>query len=156
MHIYRITSIEIDILKSSLVRFHSLHQSILHFSVLILDDRNRVCLSRILGHPYINASFIEVRFSSSRSSHCRLFFLQGYSRKCSFIITQDPLLETAHEFWRMFIEHDSNCIVQLHTINDVSVRCFPFRKKTNNNNDDDFSSPHLNVRCIIRMIWNRR
>lgn len=26
-----------------------------------LDDRNRVCLSRILGHPYINASFIEVQ-----------------------------------------------------------------------------------------------
>lgn len=25
------------------------------------DDHNRVCLSRILGHPYINASLIEVR-----------------------------------------------------------------------------------------------
>ena len=25
------------------------------------DDRNRVCLSRILGHPYINASIIEVK-----------------------------------------------------------------------------------------------
>jgi hypothetical protein len=30
--------------------------------LFIIDDRNRVCLSRILGHPYINASFIEVRF----------------------------------------------------------------------------------------------
>ncbi|CAF3582983.1 unnamed protein product [Adineta steineri] len=69
-------------------------------------DRNRVCLSRILGHPYINASFIE-----------------GYSRECSFIITQDPLAETIHEFWRMFIEHDSNCIVQLHTITDSSPKC---------------------------------
>lgn len=72
------------------------------FKFDFLDDRNRVCLSRILGHPYINASFIE-----------------GYSRECSFIITQDPLSETIHEFWRMFIEHDSNCIVQLHTINEV-------------------------------------
>jgi hypothetical protein len=26
-----------------------------------------------------------------------------------------------HEFWRMFIEHDSNCIVQLHTIADVDI-----------------------------------
>ncbi|CAF1460746.1 unnamed protein product [Adineta steineri] len=69
-------------------------------------DRNRVCLSRILGHPYINASFIE-----------------GYSRECSFIVTQDPLPETIHEFWRMFIEHDSNCIVQLHTITDSSPKC---------------------------------
>ncbi|CAF1581861.1 unnamed protein product [Rotaria sp. Silwood1] len=69
-------------------------------------DRNRVCLSRILGHPYINASFVE-----------------GYSHDCSFIITQDPLSETIHEFWRMFIEHDSNCIVQLHTINDSSPKC---------------------------------
>ncbi|UJR31995.1 hypothetical protein I4U23_019465 [Adineta vaga] len=69
-------------------------------------DRNRVCLSRILGHPYINASFVE-----------------GYTRECSFIITQDPLLETSHEFWRMFIEHDSNCIVQLHTISESSPKC---------------------------------
>ncbi|CAF1064624.1 unnamed protein product [Rotaria sordida] len=69
-------------------------------------DRNRVCLSRILGHPYINGSFVE-----------------GYSHECSFIITQDPLSETIHEFWRMFIEHDSNCIVQLHTISDSSPKC---------------------------------
>ena len=27
-----------------------------------LDDYNRVNLSRILGHPYINASFINVRY----------------------------------------------------------------------------------------------
>ncbi|CAF2263567.1 unnamed protein product [Rotaria magnacalcarata] len=69
-------------------------------------DRNRVCLSRILGHPYINASFVE-----------------GYSYHCSFIITQDPLSETIHEFWRMFIEHDSNCIVQLHTMAESSPKC---------------------------------
>jgi len=69
-------------------------------------DRNRVCLSRILGHPYINASFVE-----------------GYSRQCSFIVTQDPLLETIHEFWRMFIEHDTDCIVQIHTITDSSPKC---------------------------------
>ncbi|CAF4541362.1 unnamed protein product, partial [Rotaria sp. Silwood2] len=61
-------------------------------------DHNRVRLSRILGHPYINASFIE-----------------GYLHQSSFIITQDPLSETIDEFWRIFIEHDSNCIVQLHT-----------------------------------------
>jgi protein tyrosine phosphatase len=28
---------------------------------LLIDDHNRVCLSRILGHPYINASFIQVK-----------------------------------------------------------------------------------------------
>ncbi len=32
------------------------------FFFLSIDDHNRVCLSRILGHPYINASFIEVKF----------------------------------------------------------------------------------------------
>ncbi|UJR14734.1 hypothetical protein I4U23_001726 [Adineta vaga] len=69
-------------------------------------NHNRVCLSRILGHPYINASYIE-----------------GYSHECSFIITQDPLEETIHEFWRMFIEHDCDCIVQLHTIEELSPKC---------------------------------
>jgi protein tyrosine phosphatase len=44
---------------------------------------------------------------------------KGYSRDYSFIITQDPLPETVHEFWRMFIEHDCSCIVQLHTIIEV-------------------------------------
>ncbi|CAF3984653.1 unnamed protein product [Rotaria sp. Silwood1] len=74
---------------------------------IIPYDHNRVRLSRILGHPYINASFIE-----------------GYSHQSSFIITQDPLLETIDEFWRMFIEHDSNCIVQLHTtIESSSSKC---------------------------------
>ncbi|CAF0883631.1 unnamed protein product [Didymodactylos carnosus] len=69
-------------------------------------DRNRVCLSRILGHPYINASFIE-----------------GYVKECSFIITQDPLIDTIPEFWRLFIEHESNCIVQLHTSYTVEPSC---------------------------------
>ncbi|CAF1375675.1 unnamed protein product [Rotaria sordida] len=73
---------------------------------IIPYDHNRVRLSRILGHPYINASFIE-----------------GYSHESSFIITQDPLLETIDEFWRMFIEHDTNCIVQLHTIIESSTKC---------------------------------
>ncbi|CAF4146963.1 unnamed protein product, partial [Rotaria magnacalcarata] len=69
-------------------------------------DHNRVRLSRILGHPYINASFIE-----------------GYSHESSFIITQDPLMETIDEFWRMFLEHDSNTIVQLHTIEEPCPPC---------------------------------
>ncbi|CAF2805874.1 unnamed protein product [Rotaria sp. Silwood2] len=69
-------------------------------------DHNRVRLSRILGHPYINASFIE-----------------GYLHQSSFIITQDPLSETIDEFWRIFIEHDSNCIVQLHTTIESSSKC---------------------------------
>ncbi|CAM2720785.1 unnamed protein product [Rotaria socialis] len=69
-------------------------------------DHNRVRLSRILGHPYINASFIE-----------------GYSHESSFIITQDPLLETIDEFWRMFLEHDSNTIVQLHTVEEPCPPC---------------------------------
>ncbi|CAF0809474.1 unnamed protein product [Adineta steineri] len=75
-------------------------------SQIVPYDHNRVCLSSILGHPYINASFIE-----------------GYSNEYSFIITQDPLPETIHEFWRMFIEHDCNCIVQLHTIIESSPKC---------------------------------
>ena len=33
-------------------------------SLLFLDDQNRVFLSRILGHPYINASFIKVNPSN--------------------------------------------------------------------------------------------
>ncbi|CAF0818956.1 unnamed protein product [Adineta ricciae] len=80
-------------------------------------DHNRVCLSRILGHPYINASFIE-----------------GYSREYAFIITQDPLEGTIHEFWRMFIEYDCDCIVQLHTIEQSSPKCADYYP------DDDINS----------------
>ncbi|CAF0843224.1 unnamed protein product [Didymodactylos carnosus] len=69
-------------------------------------DRNRVCLSRILGYPYINASFVE-----------------GYTKECSFIITQDPLIDTISEFWRLFVEHESNCIVQLHTAYTNEIPC---------------------------------
>ena len=60
------------------------------------------------------------------------------------------LSETVHEFWRMFIEHDSNCIVQLHTINDVSVDFLGLEMKQRN------CSSHLrNVQSIIRMILIR-
>lgn len=134
------------------IRFFLLVNS--SYSCCFLDDRNRVCLSRILGHPYINASFIEVRFFLTRSIHCFHSFLQGYSRKCSFIITQDPLSETVHEFWRMFIEHDSNCIVQLHTITEVShFHYFDEQKKSLTSSS---CSHHQNVQSIIRMIWNRQ
>merc|ERR1719411_1028844 len=62
-------------------------------------DRNRVILTpdgaRLSG-TYINASFIE-----------------GYFNDESFIITQDPLQETALDFWRMVVEHNVTTMVRL-------------------------------------------
>ena len=76
-------------------------------------------LSRIFGQPYINASLIKViclKFFVLLSS----VYSQGYSERRSFIITQDPFEETIPEFWRMLIEHNCHCVVQLHTLLEVS------------------------------------
>jgi len=62
-------------------------------------DRNRVILTPDGARPhstYINASFIE-----------------GYFNDESFIITQDPLEETAMDFWRMVVEHNVATMVML-------------------------------------------
>jgi len=62
-------------------------------------DRNRVILTPDGARPhstYINASFIE-----------------GYFNDESFIITQDPLEDTAMDFWRMVVEHNVATMVML-------------------------------------------
>ena len=62
-------------------------------------DRNRVILTPDGLRPhstYINASFIE-----------------GYHNDESFIITQDPMPNTAEDFWRMVTEHKIRTMVQL-------------------------------------------
>ena len=62
-------------------------------------DRNRVILTPDGARPhstYINASFIE-----------------GYFNDESFIITQDPLQDTALDFWRMVVEHNVTTMVRL-------------------------------------------
>ena len=68
-------------------------------------DRNRVILTPDGARPhstYINASFIE-----------------GYFNDESFIITQDPLQETALDFWRMVVEHNVSTMVRLSDAEDT-------------------------------------
>ena len=38
---------------------------------------------------------------------------QGYWRQGSFIVTQDPMLDTVEEFWRMIWEHSVSAVVML-------------------------------------------
>ncbi|CAH1153419.1 unnamed protein product [Phaedon cochleariae] len=69
---------------------------------IIPYDRNRVILTPLSGKEhstYINASFIE-----------------GYDNTESFIITQDPLDGTVHDFWRMISEQGISVIVMLSEI----------------------------------------
>lgn len=41
------------------------------------------------------------------------------------IVTQDPLINTIEEFWRIFLEYDSDEIVQLHTNENRRTNYFP-------------------------------
>ena len=74
-------------------------------------DRNRVILTPDGARPhstYINASFIE-----------------GYFNDESFIITQDPLQETALDFWRMVVEHNVSTMVRLSGLESQSWQYWP-------------------------------
>merc|ERR1719468_765102 len=74
-------------------------------------DRNRVILTPDGARPhstYINASFIE-----------------GYFNDESFIITQDPLEETALDFWRMVVEHNVSTMVRLSDTGEATWQYWP-------------------------------
>lgn len=69
MHMRQKTSKKIVIHKSFHVNHHFTHQLLYSF---FLDDQNRVYLSRIFGHPYINASLIKVMlWKKNRSTQYR-------------------------------------------------------------------------------------
>lgn len=50
-------------------------------------------------------------------------FLNGYTKKDAFIITQMPLPNTVVDFWRMVCDHNSYCIVMLNEIDKSDQTC---------------------------------
>lgn len=69
-------------------------------------ENSRVFLQPIRGvdgSDYINASFID-----------------GYKYRTAYIASQGPLPETTEDFWRMLWEHESNIIVMLTKLKEMS------------------------------------
>ena len=44
--------------------------------------------------------------------------VQGYRVRRSYVATQDPLMDTTEDFWRMLWEHSSNIVVMLSSLRD--------------------------------------
>jgi len=94
-------------------------------------DRNRVILTPDGTRPhstYINASFIE-----------------GYHNDESFIITQDPLQDTAMDFWRMVVEHNVATLVVLRGPEDGLWQYWP-----QDDGDRNLSFGYMTVSLVSR------